>query len=35
MNLIMNILKSKRLGLKIGAGYVGSPACVDDVAFWS
>ena len=28
----MNVLKSKRLGLKVGTVYVGCPACADDVA---
>ena len=29
---LLNILKSKRLGLKIGTIYIGSPTCADDVA---
>ena len=29
---LLNVLKSKRLGLKIGTVYVGCPACADDVA---
>ena len=28
----LNILKSKRLGLRIGTIYIGSPTCADDVA---
>ena len=29
---LMNVLKSKRLGLKIGTVYVGCQACADDIA---
>ena len=29
---LLNILKSKRLGLRIGTIYIGSPTCADDVA---
>ena len=29
---LLNILKSKHLGLKIGTIYIGSPTCADDVA---
>ena len=32
---LLNILKSKRLGLKIGTDYLGSPACADDVALFA
>lgn len=29
---LLRILKSKRLGLRIGSVYIGCPACADDVA---
>ena len=29
---LLNILKSKRLGLKIGTVFIGSPTCADDIA---